>query len=183
MITITTNKVCNYGWIYDLTTFLNILYLSTVFSLGLSVHWIWAAFTSSSSSSLSSLWSSCSPTRTLLYSFCCSSLKVSFTLARFNPPSLKSSEKEHGYHHNHGCAKLHYIVCMTCRPMYVWQRKTHQRRSTNPPCSAMAAFTLLANCTASSPSCTRNQRGWINWIKRQSSILSVSSLIVNNSYA
>lgn len=28
---------------------------------------------------------------------------------------------------------------------------THQRRSTNPPWAAMAAFTLLANCTASSP--------------------------------
>lgn len=32
---------------------------------------------------------------------------------------------------------------------------THQMRSTNPPCAAMAAFTLLANCTASSPSYTR----------------------------
>lgn len=29
------------------------------------------------------------PTSILLYSFCCSSLKVSFTLARFNPPSLQ----------------------------------------------------------------------------------------------
>lgn len=31
---------------------------------------------------------------------------------------------------------------------------THQMRSTNPPCAAMAAFTRLANCTASSPSYT-----------------------------
>lgn len=33
------------------------------------------------------------PTSILLYSFCCSSLKVSFTFPRFNPPSLQKSLK------------------------------------------------------------------------------------------
>lgn len=33
------------------------------------------------------------PTSILLYSFCCSSLKVSFTLARFSPPSLQKIGK------------------------------------------------------------------------------------------
>ena len=32
---------------------------------------------------------------------------------------------------------------------------THHRRSTNPPCRAMADFTLLENCTASSSFCNR----------------------------
>lgn len=33
------------------------------------------------------------PTSILLYSFCCSSLKVSFTLPRFSPPSLQKIAK------------------------------------------------------------------------------------------
>lgn len=67
---------------------------------GVPAHWafsqrclVWSLSQSMFTSVQERLRSSWVPTSILLYSFCCSSLKVSFTFSRFSPPSLKTKKK------------------------------------------------------------------------------------------